>query len=164
LRTYFLEGATGARFEQIRLAPGQQSIPALTHPQALAVCSAGNWYGGGDSRTFRLEEQWEWLNPGKHLSLATTIRGEVACLLADCWLQFLPESPSTSEFWLVRDGLLLGPLPLVQAPPGCRVIATAPQLPIESDQMTIKSEEGLAELQTQLNEKIHRLYTTVKTD
>ena len=164
LPTFFLEGAPEARFEHIQLAEGGRVIPELSHPQALPLCRAGTWVSAGDRSIFLLQEQWEWLNPGRHLSLATTVKGAPPSLLVNRWFQFDPDSPRVSELWPVRDGLILEPVPLVKVPAGCRIISSIPDLQLDNDQATVLKNQALSELQEQLSQEIRRLYRALKSD
>lgn len=148
LPAYFLEGAHEPRFDHVLAAPDRRVIPELTHPHALALCGFGVMEPVGDHHAFFLKEQWEWLNPGHHVSLATTKKGDPPSLLVNRWLQFDPDSTRVSELWPLQDGLLLEPILLPQAPSGCRVIAVDPE----------------PQLREQLALEIQTLYRALKSD
>lgn len=164
LPTFFLEGAADARLEHTRVEPGQYSIPERTHPLAMSLCGAGDLVSQGDRSVFVLREQWEWLNPSAHFNRATTRKGELPSLAALQWFNFDPNSTRVSEFWPIQHGLLLEPVLLEQAPPGCRVIAVANHLRLRADQVTVKDTDALADLKAQLGKQIQALYKEMNCD
>lgn len=103
----------------------------------------------------RVFHQWEWLNAGPYLNMATTPQGQVPHLSARRWFRL--GSGEASELWPLQDGLLLNPIELRRVPAGAHIVMPVGDMALDLDQLNLLRDDLFHEFEQRLGVEVSRL-------